>query len=179
MGRRPQLRRNPERGDARAARRAADPGGVPGRRSAPRTEGGLSGAGLGCEELHIELVRAARRLRGRGRHLRAVGQPDHRTRHGHAARLGRDRARAAGGQASLRRRPVRLVHPLRSLHPALSGPRGRREILGPRQAGLREIRRHRNLPRTRTHLRLARPALGCALCQTAVPCEFRRPGKGA
>ena len=79
------------------------------------------------------------------------------TEHGTAMRLGCGRTRAAGGQASLRRRPVRLVHPLRRLHPALPGPCGRREILGPRQAGLREIRRHRNLPRTRTHLRLARP----------------------
>ena len=110
----------------------------------------------GWDVKNFTSVRAARRLRGRGRHLRAVGQPDHRTRHGHAARFGRDRTRAAGGQASLRRRPVRLVHPLRRLHPALPGPCGRREILGPRQAGLREIRRHRNLPRTRTHLRLAR-----------------------
>lgn len=115
------------------------------------------GSRLGCEEFHLKLVGTACRFRRRGRHFRTLRRTDHRPRRRNAARLRGHGARIGPGRPPLRRRSVRVVHPVRSLHPPLSRPCDRQGIHRPRQARLRQLLRNPCESGPRGALRLAEP----------------------
>ena len=76
---------------------------------------------------------------------------------GLSAVFGGDDAGTPGGSAPLRRRSLRLVHPLRRLHPPLSGARDRQGVRRPGQTRMRPLLRDARRSRPGGALRLAEP----------------------